>query len=80
MSFSTILQNLWKILSQYWDVFLIKGLSITLLLSVLTVFFGIPLYYIIMQIAIHILYLYFLITSSSNAFYTIVENAFINIT
>lgn len=40
MSFSTILQNLWKILSQYWDVFLIKGLSITLLLSVLTVFFG----------------------------------------
>ena len=40
MSFSTILQNLWTILSQYWDVFLIKGLSITLLLSVLTVFFG----------------------------------------
>lgn len=40
MSFSTILQNLWKILSQYWDVFLIKGLSVTLLLSVLTVFFG----------------------------------------
>ena len=40
MSFVTILQNLWKILSQYWDVFLIKGLSITLLLSVLTVFFG----------------------------------------
>ncbi len=34
------MQNLVKIMSQYWDVFLIKGLSITLLLSALTVFFG----------------------------------------
>lgn len=40
MSFTTIAENIVKIMTQYWDVFLIKGVSITLLLSLLTVFFG----------------------------------------
>lgn len=40
MSFSTIVSNIMKIMSQYWDVFLIKGAGITLLLSAITVFFG----------------------------------------
>lgn len=40
MTFTTILQNILKILSKYWDVFLIKGVSVTLALSVITVFFG----------------------------------------
>ena len=40
MSFTTIFENIIKIMSKYWDVFLIKGVSITLLLSVITVGFG----------------------------------------
>ena len=40
MDLSTILQNIVKIMSQYWDVFLIKGVSVTLSLSAITVFFG----------------------------------------
>ena len=40
MDLSTILQNIAKIMSQYWDVFLIKGVSVTLSLSAITVFFG----------------------------------------
>lgn len=40
MSISTLGANIVKILSQYWQVFLIKGVSVTLLLSVITVFFG----------------------------------------
>ena len=40
MSLSTVFNNIIKIMSQYWDVFLIKGVSMTLLLSVITVFFG----------------------------------------
>ncbi len=40
MTFSSILQNIVKIMSQYWDVFLIKGVSITLALSAITVLFG----------------------------------------
>lgn len=40
MTFTTVLQNIIKILSRYWDVFLIKGVSVTLALSVITVFFG----------------------------------------
>ena len=40
MSFSTILENIVKIMSKYWDVFLIKGLSVTLSLSVVTVCCG----------------------------------------
>ncbi len=40
MSAATILSNIVKILRDYWDVFLIKGVSVTLLLSAITVFFG----------------------------------------
>ena len=40
MTFSTIIQNIIKIMSKYWDVFLIKGVSITLALSAITVAFG----------------------------------------
>jgi amine acid ABC transporter, permease protein, 3-TM region, His/Glu/Gln/Arg/opine family len=40
MTFTTIFQNIIKILVKYWDVFLIKGVSVTLALSVITVFFG----------------------------------------
>ena len=40
MTFSTVLQNIVKIMAQYWDVFLIKGVSITLALSAITVLFG----------------------------------------
>lgn len=40
MSFTTIVLNIIKILGKYWQVFLIKGVSITLLLSILTVGFG----------------------------------------
>lgn len=40
MELSTIFQNIVKILSQYWDIFLIKGVSVTLSLSAITVFFG----------------------------------------
>ena len=40
MTFTTIFQNIIKILVKYWDVFLIKGVSVTLALSAITVFFG----------------------------------------
>ena len=40
MSFTTIAENIVKILQNYWQVFLIKGVGVTLLLSVITVFFG----------------------------------------
>ncbi len=40
MEFSTIFQNIIKIMTRYWDVFLIKGLSTTITLSLITVFFG----------------------------------------
>lgn len=40
MSFATFTANIVKIMTQYWDVFLIKGVGITLLLSAITVFFG----------------------------------------
>ena len=40
MTFSTVFQNIIKLLAKYWDVFLIKGLSITISLSVIAVFFG----------------------------------------
>ena len=40
MTFSSVMQNIVKIMAQYWDVFLIKGVSITLALSAITVFFG----------------------------------------
>lgn len=40
MTFQTFCENIVKIMTQYWDVFLIKGLSITLSLSFISVFFG----------------------------------------
>lgn len=40
MDLATILQNIVKILIKYWDIFLIKGVSVTLSLSAITVFFG----------------------------------------
>jgi His/Glu/Gln/Arg/opine family amino acid ABC transporter permease subunit len=40
MDFSVICQNIVKILTRYWDVFLIDGLKNTLILSVITVAFG----------------------------------------
>ena len=40
MTFQTFCENVVKIMTQYWDVFLIKGLSITISLSVIAVFFG----------------------------------------
>ena len=40
MTFSTVIQNIIKIMSKYWDVFLIKGVSVTLALAAITVFFG----------------------------------------
>lgn len=40
LTFTTIFANIIKLLSRYWDVFLIKGVSVTLLLSAITVFFG----------------------------------------
>ncbi|MBQ7278132.1 MAG: amino acid ABC transporter permease [Clostridia bacterium] len=40
MTFASVIQNIIKIMSKYWDVFLIKGVSITLALSAITVFFG----------------------------------------
>lgn len=40
MDFVTIVQNVVKIMAKYWDVFLIKGLSVTLSLSAITVLFG----------------------------------------
>ncbi len=40
MTFQTFCENIAKIMAQYWDVFLIKGLSVTISLSVIAVFFG----------------------------------------
>ncbi len=40
MSFTTIAENIVKILQNYWQIFLLKGVGITLLLSAITVFFG----------------------------------------
>ena len=40
MTFQTFCENIVKIMAKYWDVFLIKGLSITISLSVIAVFFG----------------------------------------
>ena len=40
MTFSTVFQNIIKLLAKYWDVFLLKGVSVTLALSAITVFFG----------------------------------------
>lgn len=40
MTFQTFCANIVKIMSQYWDVFLIKGVSVTLSLSAIAVFFG----------------------------------------
>ena len=40
MSFKTICENIVMLLREYWHVFLIEGVSYTLLLSVITVFFG----------------------------------------
>lgn len=40
MTFQTFCENIVKIMTQYWDVFLIKGLSVTISLSVIAVFFG----------------------------------------
>ena len=37
MSFIELLQSMGKIFVEYWDIFLIKGLGITLLLSIITV-------------------------------------------
>lgn len=41
MTFQTFCENIVKIMTQYWDVFLIKGLSVTLSLSFIAVFFGV---------------------------------------
>jgi len=40
VTFQTFCENIVKIMTQYWDVFLIKGLSITISLSFIAVFFG----------------------------------------
>ncbi len=40
MTFTTVFQNIIKILTKFWDVFLLKGVSVTLALSAITVFFG----------------------------------------
>ena len=40
MTFTTVFQNIIKLLVKYWDVFLIKGVSVTLALSAITVVFG----------------------------------------
>lgn len=40
MTFQTFCENIVKIMSQYWDVFLIKGVSVTISLSMIAVFFG----------------------------------------
>jgi len=40
VTFQTFCENIVKIMTQYWDVFLIKGLSVTISLSVIAVFFG----------------------------------------
>jgi His/Glu/Gln/Arg/opine family amino acid ABC transporter permease subunit len=43
MDFSNIGSNIIKLLNQYWQVFLIDGLSHTLLLTLIAVFFGVAL-------------------------------------
>jgi len=40
MTLTTVLQNIIKLLAKYWDVFLLKGVSVTLALSAITVTFG----------------------------------------
>ncbi len=40
MSITSIFENIVKLMREYWHVFLIEGVSYTLLLSVITVFFG----------------------------------------
>ena len=40
MTLSSIVSNIIKIMGKYWQVFLVKGVSVTLLLSAITVFFG----------------------------------------
>ena len=40
MSFETICSNIVKIMGEYWYIFLVKGVGITLLLSAITVAFG----------------------------------------
>jgi len=40
LDITTLINNIIKIMSKYWDVFLIKGLSVTLSLSAITVLFG----------------------------------------
>ena len=40
MTFTTVFQNIIKLLAKYWDVFLVKGVSVTLALSAITVVFG----------------------------------------
>ena len=40
MTFTTVCQNIIKLLAKYWDVFLVKGVSVTLALSAITVVFG----------------------------------------
>ncbi len=40
MDLAVILSNIVKIMVKYWDVFLIKGVSVTLSLSAITVLFG----------------------------------------
>ena len=36
----TMFEDMGKIFVKYWDLFLIKGLTATILLSLMTVFFG----------------------------------------
>ena len=40
MTYTTVFQNIIKLLAKYWDVFLVKGVSVTLALSAITVVFG----------------------------------------
>ena len=40
MTFTTVIQNIVKIMSRYWDVFLIKGIGVTLALAAITVSCG----------------------------------------
>lgn len=40
MTFSSLFENIAKIMGRYWYVFLVKGIGYTLLLSVIVVFFG----------------------------------------
>ena len=40
MTFSSLFENIAKIMGRYWYVFLVKGIGYTLLLSLIVVFFG----------------------------------------